>query len=220
MIYAAVFASGRGTRMGGILPKQFLDYNGEPIIIHSIRAFADNKRIDKIFVAVPDDYIQYTKNLCHEYFESEIEIIAGGSTRNRTLLKFLHAIPCSDDDIIITHDAVRPNITSEIIDACVNSMKEYSASTTANKVVDSMIIADNNGNLENYLDRSRVYAVQTPQTFDLKTLNELTNRLSLEQLDEMTDCAAIFMHFEYKVGIVQGSSKNIKITYPEDLETH
>ena len=82
-----------------------------------------------------------------------------------------------------------------------------------------MIIADNNGNLENYLI-ARVYAVQTPQTFDLKTLNELTNRLSLEQLDEMTDCAAIFMHFEYKVGIVQGSSKNIKITYPEDLETH
>ena len=60
---------------------------------------------------------------------------------------------------------------------------------------------------ENYLDRSRVYAVQTPQTFDLKTLNELTNRLSLEQLDEMTDCAAIFMHFEYKVGIVQEVQK-------------
>lgn len=220
MIYAAIFASGRGTRIGGDLPKQFYCVDGEPVIVKCVSHFLAVPEIDKVIAAVPADYIDYTKKLFREYGIDNVTLIAGGSSRNGTLLAFLDSIRENEDDIILTHDAARPFVSEKLISACIESMKHAEASTVALPVVDSVIYSDGSGHIETNLDRNRVYLVQTPQTFRLARLRENVGKLAEGELEKMTDCSAIYRRLGLPVSIVPGEKKNIKITWPEDLEKH
>ena len=219
MIYACIFASGRGTRMCSDLPKQFLNIDGQPIIIKCIKQFLSVPSVDKIIVAVPKDYIEYTEKLLADNSISGVEIISGGSSRNGTLLEFLKYIP-DNDGIILTHDAARPFVSAKIIENSIASMNENIASTVALSVVDSVILSDELGNIEQNLNRDRVFLVQTPQTFRLDSLRECVNKTDVQELEKMTDCTAIFRKYGLSVAIVPGEKKNIKITNPEDLENY
>ena len=214
MTYACIFAGGRGTRMGGNIPKQYLPLDGIPVIVRTATAFAKTDGIDEIIAAVPVDYIDYTKKLFAEY-SLNVTVIEGGKSRNGTLLKFLDYIK-DEDGILITHDAARAFITPEIISECIRSMDKFQASTVAIAETDSVALCEN-GLIKSYLKRAQVVRIQTPQTFDLRSMRAITQGMSEESLDEYTDCAAIFTAKGYQVGIVNGSRNNIKITYPEDL---
>lgn len=223
MIYAAVLAGGSGLRMGGDLPKQFLKICGRPVIIRSIDAFVNNGRIDMIYVAVSEAYLEYTQSLIREYIQfKNIQVICGGGNRNETLYNVLESIKkereVSDEDIILTHDAVRPFIDDRIINENIEAVKKYGAGNTVIPAVDTILQSSDGKFIDSIPLRSTMFLVQTPQSFSVKKVTELYENMTPEEFERYTDACSVFAAKGEKVCLVQGSRDNIKLTYPEDIE--
>ena len=122
MIYAGILAGGIGSRMGNVpLPKQFLDLDGKPIIIHTVEKFLLTREFDKIYIATQQKWISHTKDTLNKFNinDDRVEVIKGGEDRNETIMNIIAAISefksVTDEDVIVTHDAVRPFLTRRII---------------------------------------------------------------------------------------------------------
>lgn len=220
MVYAAVLAGGSGLRMGGSLPKQFLLIGGKPVIIRSINAFVESGSIDELFVAVAAEYLDYTRELIDEFIPGKpIKVVAGGRNRNETLLNVLHSVGrISDDDVILTHDAVRPFIDKRIIDDNIAAAREYGACNTVIPAVDTILRSSDGRFIESVPVRSEIFHAQTPQSFAVKKLLSLYEKLSDEEMEKFTDSCSVFLAAGERVFLVTGDRNNIKLTYPEDME--
>ena len=220
MVYAAVLAGGIGLRMGGSLPKQFLEVAGKPIIIRSIQAFIESGSVDKIFVAVSADFSDYTSELIEKHLgDSSVTVVIGGKNRNETLLNVLHSIDdIGDDDIILTHDAVRPFIDKCIIDENISAAREYGACNTVVPAVDTILRSTDGKFIESVPVRSEIFHAQTPQSFGVKKLLSLYENLSDDEMETFTDSCSVFLAAGERVFLVTGDRNNIKLTYPEDME--
>lgn len=222
MVYAAVLAGGSGLRMGGNLPKQFLDIAGRPVIIRSIDAFIESGSVDKIFVAVAEDYYDYTAELIEKYIDNfSVKLVAGGKNRNETLLNVLceiEKIGMNEDDIILTHDAVRPFIDKRIIDENISAALEYGACNTVIPAVDTILQSSDGKFIESVPVRSEIFHAQTPQSFSVKKLFDLYKNMSTEEMEKFTDACSVFIENGDRVYMVTGDRNNIKLTYPEDME--
>ena len=225
MIYAEILAGGKGTRMGNInMPKQFLTLNNKPIIIHTIEKFILNDRFDKILVVTPSEWINYTKDIIRKHIGENhpIIVVEGGKDRNESIMSGIRHISdnfgLNDDDIIVTHDAVRPFLTHRIIEENIDSALESGAVDTVGSAVDTIIESEDGVYISNIPKRDNMYQGQTPQSFSIKKLVELYNSLSEEQKSILTDACKIFTLYGEKVKIVKGEVFNIKITTPFDLK--
>ncbi|MEA4956798.1 Ribitol-5-phosphate cytidylyltransferase [bioreactor metagenome] len=224
MIFAAILAGGTGTRMGNVeKPKQFLLLGKKPIIIHTIEKFYINENLEKIVVLCPKQWINYTEDLVAKYIPNskKIVVIEGGSIRNETIMNAISYIEdnydVEDEDIIITHDSVRPFITHRIIEDNIKFAKKFGACDTVIPATDT-IVESNNGNfITNIPNRQNMYQGQTPQSFILKKLKRLYNMVPEEDKEILTDACKIFTINNEKVSLVNGEVTNIKITYPNDL---
>lgn len=222
MVYAAVLAGGSGLRMGGNLPKQFLSVADIPIIIRSINAFIESGSVDKIFVAVSEDYYDYTAELIKKHIDNfDVELVVGGKNRNETLLNVLSEIEkigMNDDDIILTHDAVRPFIDKRIIDENIKAALEYGACNTVIPAVDTILKSSDGKFIDSVPVRSEIFHAQTPQSFRVKKLFELYKNMSADAMEKFTDACSVFIENGDRVYMVTGDRNNIKLTYPEDME--
>ncbi len=224
MLYYMIMAGGIGSRMNSPeLPKQYLKLNDEPIIVKTIRNFEDFGLFNAGVVCCPIDWIEYTKALLLEYgiSMSSIAVISGGKNRNSSVKNgcdFLNEnFKITADDIIVTHDAVRPFINSRIIKDNISSVKEFGASNTVMSIYDSLIRSEQGDFLDENISRKDVFKVQTPQSFKLEQLRLVMNSLTDDELEKYTDVASIFKDKGFKVKLVRGSDSNIKITTPFDL---
>ena len=221
MIYALILGSGIGSRMGNTtLPKQFLKIGNKPIIIHTIEQFILSTRVNKIIVVVSSDYENYLKDLFKEYKLNNIDIVIGGSDRSSSMINgcnyILDNYAVNDNDIIITHDAVRPFVTSRIINDNIDKIKNYDAIDTVIPATDTIVEVDDNI-ISNIPIRSKMFQGQTPQTFRLKELVSIYNSLSNEEKEILTDACKIYTLKNKRVGYVKGEIYNLKITTKFDL---
>lgn len=224
MLYYMIMAGGIGSRMNSPeLPKQYLKIDDEPIIVKTIRNFEDFGSFAAGVVCCPIDWIEYTKAMLLEYgiTSDSITVISGGKNRNCSVkngCRFLSEnYNITDDDIVLTHDAVRPFINSRIIKENVSAVKEFGAANTVMPVYDSIIRSTDSEYLSECVKRDDIFRVQTPQSFKLKELEFVINSLTDDELANYTDVASIFYNKGYNVRLVKGSDNNIKITTPFDL---
>ncbi len=224
MNFAGILAGGKGTRMGKTeLPKQFLQLGEKPIIIHTVEQFLISNDVDKIIIAVPAQWISHTKNIIGKYYNNEkIAIIEGGSSRNETVMAICNYLnqnyKLNDDDVLVTHDAVRPFITQRIIKENVEYAKEYDAVDTVVPAFDTIVESTNNNTITNIPIRDYMYQGQTPQTFKVKELMKTYESLNDEEKKVLTDAAKIYVLKNKNVKLVMGESYNMKITTPYDLK--
>lgn len=227
MIYAEILAAGSGARMGNTeLPKQFMKLGSKPIIIHTIEQFLLNDKIDKILVCTSRDWTSYMEDLLKKYIKdsSNVIVIEGGTTRDETVMcgcKYIKEnFEIHKNDIIITHDAVRPFITQRIIDDNIAGLKEADAVDTCISTTDTIVEAyhDGSGYIKTIPNRKFLFNGQTPQSFKLDVLMKLHNDLSENEKDNLTDACKIFVLKDQKVKVVMGETFNIKITTMFDLE--
>lgn len=221
MIYALILGSGTGSRMGITkLPKQFLKLSNKPIIIHTIEQFILSNCVDKIVVSVAPDYQNYFKDLLNEYKIEDVDVVIGGDSRSDSVINGCNYImknySISDDDIIITHDAVRPFVTSRIIYDNVKKIKDYDAIDTVIPATDTIVEIDDDI-ISNIPIRSRMFQGQTPQTFRLKELVNMYNSLTDDEKEILTDACKIYTLKNKRVGYVSGEIYNLKITTKFDL---
>ena len=224
MLYYMIMAGGIGSRMNSPeLPKQFLKVADEPIIVRTIRNFEEFGSFTAGVVCCPIDWIEYTKAMLLEYGISSdsISVISGGKNRNCSVkngCKFLsRKYNTTKDDVIITHDAVRPFINSRIIKDNISAVNEFGAANTVMPIYDSIIRSEDGVFLKENVKRDDIFRVLTPQSFKFKELESIINSLSDEELERYTDVASIFYDKGYDVKLVKGSDNNIKITTPFDL---
>lgn len=219
MAYAIICAGGKGLRFGGDRPKQFIEIDGDPILHKTVSVFEKTNGIEKIVVVCPEDFISDAEEIlsdCKKAYATK-----GGSDRNLSVMNGIAFIEgnfsLDEGTIIVTHDAVRPFVTEKMITDSIAAAEKYGASVAAVPCVDTIIEVEN-GNVTAVPDRSRMYNVQTPQTFFAKKLRDLYLSLSDEEKEVLTDCSRIYVSKGETVKIIEGDVKNIKITYKSDIE--
>lgn len=225
MVYVEILAGGKGTRMGNTdMPKQFLMLGNKPIFIHTIEQFLLNKNVDKVLLCCPKVWMAHAKDTIDKYLteNANVFVVEGGSTRQETVIngcKFIEKeYGINDDDIIITHDAVRPFVTQRIIDDNIKEAKKYGAVDTVIEATDTIVESKDGNLISNIPVRSEMYQGQTPQTFNLKKLMDLFENLTEEEKDILTDACKAFVIKGEEVKLVEGEVYNIKITTLHDLK--
>lgn len=227
MIYAEILAGGKGTRMGNTeMPKQFIKIGNKPIIVHTLEQFLLCSRIDKIIIVTPSVWVAHTQDLIEKYISQQIKnkiyICEGGEDRNESIMngiEYIHQkFGQNDDDIVVTHDAVRPFLTDRIIEENIDMALEYGATDTVVSAIDTIVESTDNDTISNIPRRDFMYQGQTPQSFNIKKLVELYNSLTKEEKIVLTDAAKIFVVKGEKVKLVRGELFNMKITTPYDLK--
>ena len=197
MVFGAILAGGKGTRMGIDKPKQFLMLGSRPIIIHTIEKFILSPDIDEIYVGVHPDWIDYTEDLIKKYIDSDknIILVPGGTDRNSTIFNIIDEIEKrngdDEDNIIVTHDSVRPFVTLRIIGENVEMAKECGAVDTVISAVDTIVVSEDGEKITSIPDRRQMFQGQTPQTFKISKLKELYNDLSDDEKEILTDACKI-----------------------------
>ena len=218
MIYAIIAAGGIGSRMGSDMPKQYIKVGGKEIIRHTAEKFSAISRIDKVIILCPEDWVSFTKSL---FTDEKITVISGGTTRNDTLMKAIDFIEATDglseETLLVTHDAVRPFVTAEIIENNIDALIKYGATGTAIPATDTIFESRDKEVISTVPDRSKLFQAQTPQCFGALKLRELYNSLSDSEKEILTDACKIYTIKGYDVHLVKGHVSNIKITYPYDL---
>lgn len=224
MIYGAILAGGSGTRMQAAMPKQFLPIGDAPVLIHTLRAFLACEQIDHVLIGIPAVWLAYTRDLVNTYCPgAEVTLVPGGATRTDTLFAVTDAAQAafgaSPADLLITHDAVRPFVTQQMLRDNIAAASEDGACGTAIPSIDTILESDDGKYIAAIPSRTRMYQMQTPQTFNIAALREAFASLTPAQQEVLTDGCGIFTACGRPVRIVMGSTKNIKITTPPDLAT-
>ncbi|MEP5612472.1 MAG: 2-C-methyl-D-erythritol 4-phosphate cytidylyltransferase [Cyclobacteriaceae bacterium] len=209
--YALIVAGGSGSRMNSARPKQFLELDGKPILVHTLEKFLLVESI-KVVLVLPRDHFGDWEKIKSDYFASEeLIIVAGGETRTASVLAGLNAI--EDDGLVAIHDAVRPFVRVDTIERCFQSALEFGSGVAAVELKDSIRKKVGSGDSE-FRDRSDYVLVQTPQVFQISRIKEAYEKVS----GTFSDDATVFEMAGNKVMLVESHYSNIKITTPEDLK--
>jgi 2-C-methyl-D-erythritol 4-phosphate cytidylyltransferase len=217
MNVAIVVAAGKGTRIGGNRPKQFLELGGIPIIIHTLRRFEQCDAINEVIVVLPADATAGFVSLAERFGLRKVSrAIAGAATRAQSVLRGLNAI--SSAEIVAIHDGVRPFVTPEEIEGVLNAARASGAAVLVSPVSDTIKeIAD--GSIARTLPRANLRRALTPQCFRFDVLKQAYDRLDEFEAEgiDVTDDSLLVERLGLKIAAVEGSASNIKITGPEDI---
>ena len=207
-----IVAGGRGTRMGGSQPKQFLQLAGRPVLMHTLEAFDRWDASARLIVVLPEDQIETWKRLCEAHVFGRIHyVVAGGETRFHSVRNGLGAV--ASNGLIAVHDGVRPLVAPSVIAACFAAAADGGAAVPVVPVVESVREVDADGD-SRPVDRTRLRVVQTPQVFRADVLRA-AYRLPYDP--RFTDDASVVEASGVAVRLVPGNRENIKLTTPMDL---
>ena len=210
---AVIVAAGTASRMGGI-DKVMAELNGEPMIVHSVRAFQNCDAIKEIIVVTRQDLIVPIMELCQE-FDKVQAVVIGGASRPESVAIGLSAL--SDKvKLAAIHDGARPLVTWNVIDRTVRAANSYGAAAPGIPVKDTVKTVVG-GIVKETPDRSLLQAVQTPQVFDVDLLQAALEKAAGDKANITDDCSAV-ERLGMSVRIVEGDECNIKVTTPLDLK--
>jgi len=211
--YVIIVAGGKGERMHSDTPKQFMEINGLPVMMHTMKLFAESCPDLRIVVVLPSQQIKAWDALCLKHnFNIPHEIAEGGPTRFHSVKSGLHKIP-ETAAIIAVHDAVRPLVSREVINQCFADASLYGCAVPVLPMSDSL--RERQGAASRPVNRDHFVLVQTPQCFRA----ELIQHAYLQSYrEDFTDDASVLEHDGQPIHLVTGNPENIKITTPVDLK--
>lgn len=216
MYFGGICAAGKGTRFGGDTPKQFVLLKGKPVVAYSVEEMMKCPQIEKIFVAVSREYVDFCKEL---FNHSRVEVMEGRKNRSDTVAVMAERALSmgSPDDVMITHDAARPLVLKETFIKCAKAAEEYGASGTAIPATDT-VLQCRDGFIYAAPPREEMFLAQTPQCFKLGLFKEVWESVSEEEKNAATDACGMFFRAGKKVRIVEGEKSALKITVEEDFD--
>lgn len=216
---AMIMAAGKGLRMGGEVPKQYMDLGGKPVLYYTIKAMEDSF-IDEIVIVTGENDIDYIKKEYIEGFKFKkvTDVVKGGSERYESVYNGLKAISDTESYVYI-QDGARPFLLQETLNKAKEAVEAYDACVVCVPVKDTIKIADEDGNVKDTPSRKTLWAAQTPQAFRYEVVRKAYDRMFAEGNPAgVTDDASVVESFSNKeVKIVEGDYTNIKITTPEDM---
>ncbi len=216
-VAAIIAAAGEGLRFGCRIPKPYLLLAGKPILAHTLYAFEDCPKIDKIYLVVASEQIKYCKeNILDKYNFSKIDhLVAGGNTRHDSVYNGLMQLD-NNTEIALVHDGARPLVSHSLITACINEAYKCGAAILAVSISNTIKQAGCDLMIDKTISRANLWAAQTPQAFSYPLLKKAFEK-AYKQNYFATDEAGLLERLGYRVKIVKGNKYNIKITTQEDL---
>lgn len=212
--YAIIVAGGKGERMGENTPKQFLELNGKPILMHTIEKFKSTFQDIEIILALPENQIDFWEELCvlHHFPFSPKRVVKGGKTRFHSVKNALTLV--RGKGIVAIHDGVRPLVSSETLFSCFTVAEEKGNAIPVVEVIDSLRHVSKQEGTNNSVTRSCYKAVQTPQCFKSEVILKAYEQ---EFNPAFTDDASVVEKLGEPINLVGGNIENIKITTQQDL---
>lgn len=209
--YVIITGGGSGSRMQQVLPKQFLEINGVPILFYTIAAFYKYDSSIHIIITLPTEYIDYWQDLIlKKKFNINHQIVPGGKSRFESVKNGLNLV--EEHSFVAIHDAVRPFISAEVITKSYLDATIYKSAIPIIPIVDSLRKVTSTGNTA--INRNEIFAIQTPQTFESKALKEA---YTFPESPQFTDDGSVFENNKNQIHLISGNPENIKITTPSDL---
>ncbi|MBM6993029.1 MAG: 2-C-methyl-D-erythritol 4-phosphate cytidylyltransferase [Prevotella sp.] len=214
MDYVIIVAGGKGLRMGGDLPKQFLPIGGRPVLMRTIERFHEYDPTLGIILVLPKDQQDYWRQICEQYGFALPHVIAdGGATRFESSKNGLAAIPADAEGVVAIHDGVRPFVSTEVIGRCFDAARDDFAAIPVMPVTETLRYVDRGQG--NNVMRDHFRTVQTPQVFDIALARQAFDQPDRETF---TDDASVIESLGCQVTMVEGNRENIKLTTPFDLK--
>jgi 2-C-methyl-D-erythritol 4-phosphate cytidylyltransferase len=209
--YAVIVAGGSGTRMGSSIPKQFLNLRGKPVLWYAVKTFLKAFDDLEIILVIAKEHVELAKSILETIDHADrVVLTTGGRSRFHSVQNGLQHI--RHPSIVFVHDGVRCLLSTDLIQRCYEETLKYRSAIPAVQAIDSIRIETLQGN--EAVDRQKVWIIQTPQTFysdDLKAGYEQ------EFNEAFTDEASVVERLGIKIHLVEGETRNIKITNPIDL---
>jgi 2-C-methyl-D-erythritol 4-phosphate cytidylyltransferase len=228
-VFVILPAAGIGTRMASTpgaankaAPKQFLELGGVPILLHSLRAFLAVPRVTGIYVAVREPEQPRVSALLDEHkLSARVHVVCGGDTRQESVANALAALPsAADNDIVLVHDAVRPLIDPQTIERTIAAIEKHGAAIVATPAVDTIKQVERTADgalITATIPRELIVHAQTPQGASVPLMRRAFSEAAADEFVG-TDEASLLERAGIPVYVVPGSSRNLKVTQPGDLE--
>lgn len=208
---ALIVAGGSGSRMHSPLPKQFMELNGKPLLMHTFQAFANFDSSFEFVLVLPEKEVDTWKNLCKKFgFSIKHSIVKGGKTRFHSVKNGLKLI--GGEGIVFIHDGVRPLVSVKTIENCFQTALAYGNALPV--ILPTESVRKVSVGKSEAVDRTRYYLVQTPQTFQVPLIKRAYEQ---KYSKKFTDDASVLENTGASIHLVEGNRENIKITWPADL---
>lgn len=215
---AIVLAAGQGKRMNAKVHKQYLQVAGKPVLYYSLKAFEGSDVTDIVLVTGVGEEAYCRKEIIQKYNLKKVKtIVQGGKERYHSVYAGLCAI--TDADYVLIHDGARPFVDGAMIKRSMEAVVKYKACVTGMPVKDTIKLADTDGFADGTPDRSRLWQIQTPQTFSYTLIKTAYEKMLQKEDAAITDDAMVVERMtDQRVKLIEGNYRNIKITTPEDLQ--
>ena len=216
MTSAIIVAAGKGTRMGLNADKLFVEVAGRPVIAHTWQRFESAACIDEIVLVIRDGMQDAFSDLAERFgYQKKFRLVAGGKERQDSVWNGLQCI-AADAEIVAIQDGARPCTSEAIIADTVRAAREGGAAVAAQRVTDTIKEADEAGFIRHNVDRSRLWSVQTPQSFQVRVIRQALEAARQRGLMMTDDTAACELNGQL-VRLIESASPNPKVTTPSDL---
>ena len=213
---AVIVAAGKGRRMGTEVSKQFLPLCGKEILAHSVEKFEKAEKIRDIVLVTGEDSLQDVREMAQEYgWKKIVAVVAGGKERQDSVWNGLQAVS-DDTDIVLIHDGVRPFVTEDILNHSIETAVEMGGCVAGVPAKDTIKVCNGENVAVATPDRSTLWQIQTPQTFQKDLIMQAYQKAKAEGFVG-TDDASLAEYSGCPVKVIMGSYRNIKITTKEDL---
>jgi len=215
-VYAVIPAGGKGKRGGTETPKQYLRFHGKELIAYTLEVFQKNSLVDEIIISAEQPYHTLLNKIAKDYNLTKIsQLVEGGEERQDSVYNALKAIKADDGDLVAVHDAARPMLSDSILTRAINTAKEKGNALVCLKARDTLLKGDHI--VKEYVDRTEIYYVQTPQIFKYKDLKKAMKK-AYEKNFIGTDESMLIKELGIDINIVEGSMLNFKVTTMTDIE--
>ena len=216
MNFAVIVAAGKSERMGPSVDKAFLSLGTKPVLAYSIMAFERCPDIDGVILVVRSDRVAAAQAMAQMFGCAKVKkVVAGGPKRQVSVANGLAELN-DDVKIVSVHDGARPCVTPELISETIKSAKRYGSGVAAVKITDTVKYVENGVTVTKTVDRSKLWAVQTPQTFKVALLKKAFEAVERRGLN-VTDEASAVELVSKDVRLVPAEIPNVKVTTPGDL---
>lgn len=220
MISVIILAGGIGSRLKSAIPKQFIEINDCPIIVHTIKNFEMNSKIDSIIIVCLNDWIEYTKSIVEKFrFKKVKGIIAGGATGHLSTKNGVYFLKdsLSDDDYVIIHDAARPIVSQAVINDLIDVATQKGNACSAISCYETVVFTENRTSGKKQIDRNNIIRVQTPQCYKFDLIRSLYEQADKDCKEDFVYANTMALHYGIEIFFSKGSNSNIKITTKEDI---
>ena len=223
MNIAMIIAGGKGTRMNQNIPKQFLNIHDKPVIVYTMQAFQKHPEIDAILVVCLDGWQEILKAYARQFNITKLRwVVSGGENGQESIHNGLAELEkeCKKDDLIMVHDAIRPNVSQEIISNSIAECRLHGSAITVIPCVEAMLLREeeNGTSAKALISRDALARTQTPQTFPVSRLLWAHEEAERRGITNSTASCTLLVALGETVHFCPGSEKNIKITTTEDIE--